>query len=370
MGDFETLRVDLGQRGYDILIGERLLTRAARHIKEALPVTRALIVSDETVARFYLHRLTNSLEAENIASRSIIIAPGEASKSLASFSHIMESLLEQKPDRNTVVIALGGGVVGDLAGFAASVLLRGVPYVQIPTSLLAQVDSSVGGKTGINSHYGKNFIGSFYQPRLVLADIATLSTLEPRHMMAGYAEILKYALINDPDFFEWLSEHGNAIVHGDIAALTYAVKQCCAAKAAIVAQDEKEQGMRALLNLGHTFAHALEAEIGYGGALLHGEAVALGMMMACDLSVRMKLCNPAVRERLLKHYNDVGLPVSVLDITPDWDVDALMEHFTRDKKAQDGKMTFILMRGIGDAFVTKGVDVALLRSVLMQHCTP
>jgi 3-dehydroquinate synthase len=366
----ETLRVELGERGYDIVVGERLLAQAGRYIAPLLKHKHVIIVSDENVARLYLHRLTSALEEQQIRSRSVIVAAGEQTKSLESFAQLIETILEQKPSRTTTLIALGGGVVGDITGYAASVLLRGVDFIQIPTTLLAQVDSSVGGKTGINSRYGKNLIGSFHQPLLVLTDVSTLSTLPKREWLAGYAETVKYGFINDPGFFAWLESNAPALLAGDCAAMSQAIVKSCAAKAAIVAADEHENGVRALLNFGHTFAHALEAETGFGDTLLHGEAVAIGMAMAFRLSVAMGLCPQADLDRALAHYAATGLPASPLDIQPSWHIDRMMDHFTRDKKAKDGKLTFILTRGIGEAFVTQDVDKETIRQLLVDTCTP
>jgi len=364
----ERLRVELGDQGYAIIVGERLLAQAGEHIAPLLPSKRVIIISDETVARFYLHRLTNALEEKGISWRSVIVKPGEGTKSWEAFGAMLESILEQKPDRHTALIALGGGVVGDVTGFAASVLLRGVPFIQMPTTLLAQVDSAVGGKTGINSRYGKNLIGSFHQPRLVLADVAALGTLPKRELLAGYAEMVKYGFIEDAPFFAWLEQHATALLAGDATLMTQAIVKSCAAKAAIVAADEKETGRRALLNFGHTFGHALEAETGYGEALLHGEAVAIGMALAFQLSVAMGLCPPEALERVRRHYALTGLPFSPRQIRPEWDIPRLMEHFTRDKKNKDGKVTFILTHGIGEAFITQDVDKALLEQTLVQAC--
>ena len=368
MAEPQRVQVALGERGYEIVVGERILGKAGKHITPLIKTPKVLIVSDEIVARLYLHRLTNALEEAGIRSRCVLVKPGEGSKSMANFADLMENLLAEKPDRNTTLSALGGGVVGDLTGFAASVLLRGVKFIQIPTTLLAQVDSSVGGKTGVNSQYGKNLIGSFHQPQLVLADVSVLKSLPPRELRAGYAEVLKYGLINDPEFFAWLEANGAALLSGDSELMIQAVVKSCAAKAAIVSADEKEQGQRALLNLGHTFGHALEAETGYSDTLLHGEAVAIGMVLALRLSVAMGLCPEADLQRTLAHYKAAELPASPLDIRADWNVDALMEHFTRDKKVADGKLTFILLRGIGKSFVTQDVDVAQLREALVLAC--
>lgn len=364
----DLVRVELGERSYEIKVGERLIAEAGKHIAPLLKQKNVIIVTDENVAKFYLHRLTNALEEQKISYRCAIVKPGEGTKSLSAFGELMETLLEYRPERSTPLIALGGGVVGDLTGFAASILLRGVDFIQIPTTLLAQVDSSVGGKTGINSQWGKNLIGSFHQPRLVLADVGTLSTLPKRELLAGYAETLKYGLIRDTEFFAWLEQNGAKLLGGDNALRSEAIIKSCKAKAAIVAQDEKESGVRALLNFGHTFGHALEAETGYGDTLLHGEAVAIGMILALQVSVAMKLCPKDDLERTLSHYQACGLPASPAAVQAKWDVDRLVDHFTRDKKASGGKATFILSRGIGKAFVTQEVDMGIIRDTLAQAC--
>lgn len=365
----ELLRVELGSRSYDIQVGDRVLADAGKILKPLIGSRRLIIVSDEQVARLYLHRLSNALEAENILYRSVVIKPGESTKSLPSFSNLIETLLEQNPDRKTVLVALGGGVVGDITGFAASVLLRGVDFIQIPTTLLSQVDSSVGGKTGINSKSGKNLIGSFHQPILVLADVSTLATLPERERKAGYAEVIKYGFINDEPFFAWLEKNGAPLLKGDTHLLADAVVRSCKAKASIVGRDEKESNVRALLNFGHTFGHALEAETGYSDALLHGEAVAIGMVMAFAASVKMGLCPQKDLERVLAHYKAMGLPASPLSVRKDWDIEKLMGHFEHDKKTESGKLTFILSRGIGEAFIAKDVEKTLIRQVLVESCT-
>ena len=361
----EKLHVELDKRGYDIFVGERLLSRAGEYIASCIK-GNVIVVSDENVLRFYLHRLTNALEAQKISYRCVMIKSGDGNKNLAAFNELMEALLELKPDRKTTLIALGGGVVGDITGFAASVLLRGVEFIQIPTTLLSQVDSSVGGKTGINSRYGKNLIGSFHQPILVLADVATLSTLPKREWLAGYAETVKYGFINSLPFFEWLEANGMALLNGDLALMTQAILHSCKAKADIVAADEKEQNIRALLNFGHTFGHAIEAETGYSDKVVHGEAVAIGMMMAFETSVAMGLCPEADLQRIRVHYNMVGLLSSLREVQAQWNVDALMEHFSRDKKNSDGKLTFILTRGIGKAFITQEVNKEIVRELLAR----
>ncbi len=364
----ERLRVELGERSYDIVVGERLLAQAGEHIAPLLKGKNVIIVSDKTVARHYLHRLTGALEEKGIRTRVALVKEGDHNKSLREYARLMEALLEQKPDRQTTLIALGGGVVGDITGFAASTLLRGVDFIQIPTTLLAQVDSSVGGKTGINSRWGKNLIGTFYQPELVLADVGTLDTLPRRELLCGYAETLKYGLINDKAFYEWLEMRGKLLLDGDVELRTKAILKSCGAKAAIVAADERESGQRALLNFGHTFGHALEAATGYSKKLLHGEAVAIGMAMAFSISVEMGLCPREDYERVLAHYKLTGLPASPTTVRARWDINALMESFTRDKKAKDGKLTFILTRGIGKAFVTQEVGRNQLRDTLAQAC--
>jgi 3-dehydroquinate synthase len=301
----------------------------------------------------------------------VILPPGEHTKDFSFFQKLTSDLLDIGIERSTVVVAFGGGVIGDLTGFAAAVLLRGIDFVQIPTTLLAQVDSSVGGKTAIDMPQGKNLVGAFHQPRLVLADTDVLQTLPRREVLAGYAEVVKYGLINDPAFFEWLESNGEAVVSVDAAAARQAVAHSCQAKAAIVARDETEQGDRALLNLGHTFAHALETETGYGPDLLHGEAVAAGMAIAFDLSVRLGLCPAADAARVRRHLRAVGLPAGLSDIKTSgnqrrWNIGALLSHMGRDKKVRDGKVTFILARGIGQAFQAPGVDLAAVEALLQE----
>ncbi len=357
----ERVRVNLG---YDIIIGERILAEAGRHIA---PFVKGgvVIVSDETVARLYLHRLTNALEEQKISSRAVIIPPGEGSKSWEIFGETIEHILEQQPDRQTVLIALGGGVVGDVTGFAASVLLRGVPFVQIPTTLLSQVDSAVGGKTGINAKAGKNLIGSFHQPKLVLSDVSLLATLPKRQWLAGYAEMLKYGLIRDAAFFAWLEKNGAALL-SDMALISEAIRQSCAAKAAIVERDEKESGERALLNFGHTFAHALEAETGFSDTLLHGEAVAIGMILAMKLSLKLGILKNDAPARVRAHYKAMGLPALPREIRHDWDAEKIMSHFARDKKAKNGQLTFIVSRGIGQAEIANNVDKSIVQQTLVE----
>ena len=360
----ERVTVDLGNRSYDILIGENLIARAGELITPVLRQKRVIIVTDTNVAPLHLPALTQALDAAGIIHSAIILPDGEGSKSFSVLETLMDKLLDAKPERKTALIAFGGGVIGDLTGFAASILLRGVPFIQIPTTLLSQVDSSVGGKTGINTRHGKNLVGSFYQPRMVLADTRVLSTLPPRQMRAGYAEVVKYGLIDDPEFFQWLEANGQAVVDGAPKALTHAIRTSCLRKADIVRQDEHESGKRALLNLGHTFGHALEAETGFGDTLLHGEAVALGTVLAFQLSVAKGICREEEAKRVIAHFNATGLPTRLQDICDTWDANALIHHFAQDKKVENGRLTFILNRGIGMSFITQDTTREELANLL------
>ncbi len=362
------LRVELENRSYDILVGSGLIARAVEHIAPVIPSKRVIILSDETVAAHYAKPLMASLDKGGIRHDLITVSAGEGSKSFATFERVMEQLLALKPDRKTTLIALGGGVVGDLTGFAASVLLRGVPFIQIPTTLLAQVDSSVGGKTGINSTHGKNLVGSFYQPLLVLADMDTLNTLPPRELRAGYAEVLKYGLILSPEFYADCLRDGAKVIAGEADFREWAVLASCAFKAEVVKADEREANdMRALLNFGHTFGHALEAETGFGEKLLHGEAVAIGMVMACRLSQRMGLIDAGVEQGLTEHLRALGMKATPRDVAHAWDVDAICRHFASDKKAEGGALTFIVLNAVGKATVARNVDPALARAVVASY---
>jgi 3-dehydroquinate synthase len=365
------VRVDLAGRAYDIVIGPGLVDKVGELSAKLLPARRVLVVTDETVAPLYAARVSASFKNAGIDAATITVPGGESSKEFGAFGRLMNELLDCRPDRKTTLVALGGGVVGDLTGFAASVLLRGVDFIQVPTTLLAQVDSSVGGKTGINTRHGKNLVGAFHQPRLVVADTGVLDTLPRRELLAGYAEVAKYGLIDDPAFWAWCEQNGGAALDGDAARRTYAIEQSCRAKARIVAADERETtDLRALLNLGHTFGHALEAETGFGPDLLHGEAVGAGMAMAFDLSAALGLCPPADAERVRHHLASVGLPVRLRAIGGDnrhrWNAAKLIEHMRGDKKAEAGRLTFVLARAIGQAFVTREVDEAVLGTVLDQ----
>jgi shikimate kinase / 3-dehydroquinate synthase len=361
----ERVRVDLGERGYDILIGERLIGEAGAHLARLAPGAAVAIITDENVARHHLAGLEAALAAADIRYQSIVVAPGEGSKSYASFERVCDAILAGKFERGDCVIALGGGVVGDLAGFAAASVRRGMRLLQLPTSLLAQVDSSVGGKTGINSPHGKNLVGAFHQPVLVLADTTCLASLPEREFRAGYAEVVKYGLIGDLVFFDWLEANWRRVFAGG-PERTRAIAKSCAAKAAIVAADEHESGERALLNLGHTFAHALERLTGYDGSrLVHGEAVAIGIACAFRFSARRGLASEAEARRVEAHLVAVGLPVHIRDI-PDWNANAaaIVEAMMQDKKVKRGILTFILTHGIGRCFVAKNVDADEVRTFL------
>jgi 3-dehydroquinate synthase len=361
----ERLAVALGARGYDIVIGRGLLAEAGVLLAPVLRQKRAVIVTDRNVARPYLARFAASLDAAGIRHDAITLPPGEATKDFAHFARLCEDVLALGIERATAIIALGGGVVGDLAGFAAASLLRGLDLVQVPTTLLAQVDSSVGGKTAIDSAHGKNLIGAFHQPALVLADIDTLESLPRRELLAGYAEVVKYGLIRDRAFYDWLEAEGGALVAGDAAARQQAVRQSCAIKAAIVAADERETGERALLNFGHTFGHALEAATGFGERLKHGEAVALGMKLAFDLAARLELCPPEAAARVGRHFAGLGLPTSLSLLGNDAPgAAALLALMHKDKKVRDGRVTLILPRDIGDAFICRDVAPAVLADFL------
>jgi 3-dehydroquinate synthase len=363
----ERLRVALGERAYDIVVGPRLIEQAGVEILPLMRRRHAVVVTDETVARHYIAPLRDSLAAAGIANHTVVLPPGEETKDLDHFGRLAEEILACSVERGSMLVALGGGVVGDVTGFAAATLLRGIDFVQIPTTLLAQVDSSVGGKTGINTRTGKNLIGAFYQPRLVLADTGALATLPRRELLAGYAETVKYGLIRDAEFFAWCERQGNALCALEPGPIRHAVVTSCAMKAAIVAIDEREEGDRALLNFGHTFGHALETETGFSSRLLHGEAVALGMMLAFDFAARLGLVAEAEGARVRRHFESTGLPtrlaaVGLAGIPPE----RLLAHMGKDKKVRDGQIALILPRRIGDAFVMKDAPVDALREFLAQ----
>jgi shikimate kinase / 3-dehydroquinate synthase len=352
------LHVSLSSSSYDVVIGDGLLGRAGALLAPRLPQKRAVVVTDQTVAELHLPALMQGLAQTGIDASSIVVKAGEATKSLEVYADVVDQMLEARVERRTAVIALGGGVVGDLAGFVAATVLRGLPFIQIPTTLLSQVDSSVGGKTGVNTRRGKNLVGAFYQPRMVLADTGTLATLPPRELKAGYAEIAKAGLIGDAAFFAWCERYGAAVVSGDREAQAEAIKRACAFKAAVVGDDEREEKPndgRALLNLGHTFGHALEAEYGYDGGLLHGEGVAVGLGLAFKLSARLGHCAQADAERVIAHVSAVGLPADLSMLNRRFSASTLIGHMRRDKKVRDGALTFVLTRGIGQAFTSADV---------------
>jgi 3-dehydroquinate synthase len=358
------VQVALGARTYDIVIGRGLLASLGARTKALRPGAKTVIVTDETVAKLHRAATEQSLAAAGIESSAIVVPPGEGSKNYATFEKVCEAIIAARIERADLAIALGGGVIGDLAGFAASCVRRGLDFVQVPTTLLAQVDSSVGGKTGINSRQGKNLIGAFHQPVMVIADTALLDTLPVRDFRAGYAEVAKYGLLGDAAFFSWLEANWQDIFAGG-SAREHAIAVCCRAKAAIVARDERETGERALLNLGHTFGHALEAGAGFSDRLLHGEGVALGMVLAFEFSARKGLIGADVAARARAHLAAVGLPTHVSQVpggVPG--VDALMDLIAQDKKVKRGRLTFILVQGIGQAFIENNVDPFEVRAFL------
>jgi shikimate kinase/3-dehydroquinate synthase len=364
------LTVPLAGRAYEVLAGPGLLARAGALMAPLLPARRVAVVSDAHVAAWHGDTLRAGLAAGEVELRTLIeVPPGEASKDLATLGRVLDGLLAAGLDRRTGVVALGGGVVGDLAGFAASVAMRGVPFLQVPTSLLAQVDSSVGGKTGINLPAGKNLAGAFHQPRLVLADTDTLATLPARELRAGWAEVAKHGLIEGA-MFGWCEAHGAEAMAGDPAALAHAVVESCRLKGAVVAADEREEapdGGRALLNLGHTFGHAIEAEAGYDGTLLHGEAVAIGLVLAAELSAQLGHASPALGPRIAAHLRGVGLPARLSDLPRRFAVAALMARMRSDKKARDGALRFVLLRAPGEVFTADDVPAEVVEEVLRQQ---
>ena len=363
----ETVHVPLEGREYDIHIGPGLMAQSGGLIAPLLARPRVAIVADEHVADLHLTSLLNGFKTQGISAVHMTLPRGEGTKRWPHFERVVEWLLEQKVERNDVVIAFGGGVIGDLVGFAAAVLRRGVRFVQVPTSLLAQVDSSVGGKTGINAPQGKNLIGAFHQPSMVLADTEVLGTLTERDYLAGYGEVVKYGLLGDSEFFQWLEGNASRAAEGDMAARIAAVKRSVEMKAEIVVRDETEQGDRALLNLGHTFCHALEAATEYSDRLLHGEGVAIGCALAFELSSRMGLCPQEDPSRVRAHLRDMKMKVDLCDIAGELpDADTLLELMGQDKKVVDGKLRFILARGIGEAFVTSDVDPEMVRDLLQE----
>jgi 3-dehydroquinate synthase len=365
--DVVRVPVALGERSYDILIGAGLVARAGSLIRGVLPKSRVAVVTDETVAALHLPAFTDALRSAGVETAAVVVPAGEGSKSFPQLERVVDAVIAGRFERGDAVVALGGGVVGDLAGFAAGIVRRGMRFVQVPTTLLAQVDSSVGGKTGINVVHGKNLVGVFHQPDLVIADTGVLDTLSAREFRAGYAEVAKYGLIDDAGFFAWLEDQWRAVFAGG-AARAHAIAVSCRSKAAIVARDERETGDRALLNLGHTFGHALEAAAGYTGALVHGEAIAVGMVLAHDFSVRMNLMGPDDALRVRRHLDAVGLPTRLDQVpVPLPDADGLLGLILQDKKVVRGALTFILTRGIGEAFIARDVPPEAVRAFLADE---
>jgi 3-dehydroquinate synthase len=376
-GDPTIVNVALGERAYDLVIGRGVIASLGARARALRPGAKAAIVTDDIVARLHLEAAEAGLAAGRVASSRVVIGAGEGAKSYAGLERICEALIAARLERGDLVVALGGGVVGDLAGFAAAIVRRGLDYIQVPTTLLAQVDSAVGGKTAINSSQGKNLIGAFHQPRLVLADTAMLDTLPMRQFRAGYAEVVKYALLGDAGFFAWLDANvkdvfaGIGAGGGGGAAREHAIATSCRMKAAIVARDERESGERALLNLGHTFGHALEAAAGFSDRLLHGEAVAIGIALAADFSVRRGVLAPETAARAIGHLGRAGLPVRIEEVAGDWpDADALLDLMAQDKKVKRGKLNLILLRDIGHAYMAPDVDPAPLRAFLVEKLKP
>ncbi len=361
----QTVHVDLAERSYDVEIGPGLLAQSGERIAPLIKRKRVAVLTDETVAGLHLDALREGLASAGIEMSALALPAGEATKSWPHFERAVEWLLAEKVERNDIVVALGGGVIGDLAGFAAAVMRRGVRFVQIPTSLLAQVDSSVGGKTGINAPHGKNLIGAFHQPSLVLADTDVLGSLQARDFLAGYGEVVKYGLLGDAKFFEWLEQNGPILASGDMAARVQAVTRSVQMKADIVARDETEQGDRALLNLGHTFCHALEAATGYSDRLLHGEGVAIGCALAFETSSRLGLCSQEDPSRVRAHLRAMGMKTDLADIPGELpNAETLVDLMGQDKKVMDGQLRFVMARGIGQAFVTSDVPRETVVSVL------
>ncbi len=364
----DILTVGLGERAYDITIGPGLIDNAGTILGSIAADRHIIIISDRAVAALHLDRLITGLKPVARKIDHFDVPAGEASKSMTMLSRLLDDILQIGVDRSVLLVAFGGGVIGDLVGFAAASLLRGVDFVQIPTSLLAQVDSSVGGKTGVNAAAGKNLIGAFHQPRAVLVDTGLLATLPERELRAGYAEMVKYGLLGDADFFNWLDSNAAQLLARNETALAYAIQKSCTAKARIVEADEREAGQRALLNLGHTFAHAFEAVAGYDGRLLHGEAVAAGLGLAFDLSHRLDFCSAGDVARCKDHLRAHGLPADQRDLAAgNADTKTLIGHMKHDKKVRDGKMHFILVRAIGDAFVSGDVPPKAIEALLEEN---
>ena len=369
MSERRTVRVDLGERGYDIVIGERLLETADQALTPIVAGRRMVVVTDEVIRDAYLPRLAPALDRLGVRWDAVLLPAGEGAKSFRELEALLDRLLDLGIDRSSVLVAFGGGVVGDVAGFAAALFMRGIDLVQIPTTLMSQVDSAVGGKNAINTRHGKNLVGSFHQPRIVLNDVSVLRSLPHREMLSGYGEIVKYGLIRGEAVFGWLERNASALLGHDTDALTEAVRMGCETKAGIVASDERDRGDRALVNLGHTFAHAAEAEAGFG-AFPHGEAVAAGLAAATTLSARLGHCEPSLVGRLRDHLRSTDLPerIGALDSVRPWNPSAVFGHMTHDKKTVAGRIHFVLLRGLGAPFVDGAVPDEIVLEVLDGEC--
>ena len=366
VNEHNKLRIDLKENSYDIIIEHGLLACLGTLISNTFVKPKTFIVTDNNISVHWLKQTIESLSAQGISPKVLEVPVGESTKSFINLEKIIDQLLESKVDRDSLLIALGGGVIGDLAGFAGAVTLRGIKVIQVPTTLLSQVDSSVGGKTGINVRQGKNLVGSFYQPSLVAIDTQVLETLPPRQLFAGYAEVVKYGLIKDCSFFDWLELNGKKVLEGDKLAQQFAIFTSCRIKAEIVEADEKEQDLRAILNFGHTFGHALEAEAGYDGNLLHGEAVSIGMVMAIELSKNLGYLSGQDAGRAIKYIRNIGLPTNIKSIkgSTSWNPDGLMQHMQHDKKVSNGQLRFVLLKGIGEAYLTADVEKKEVYSII------
>ncbi len=364
----DSLKINTPSGAYPIYFGSDYLADLQGYLKPYIKGHKIFIVTDKQVAELYLDHVEKACGAMGVKVISFILEAGESTKAFQVFERVSTDMLRAEPDRRTTLLALGGGVVGDLTGFIASVLLRGVPFIQIPTTLLAQVDSSVGGKTAINCKAGKNLIGSFYQPDAVFMDLATLKSLPKRELLAGYAEIIKYGLLGDKAFYDTLLQCGERVVGGDAKLQQQMVKYCCKMKADIVSQDEKEQGKRALLNLGHTFGHAIEKQAGYDGSVLHGEAVALGCVMAMALAVKAGKVSESDKDALITHFKKIGLPTKFADLQGNhiWDAATLTKHCYQDKKAEGGALTFITLDAIGKAVVSRDINAADITAIFTE----
>ena len=366
VNEHNKLRIDLKENSYDIIIEHGLLSNLGTLISQKFVKPKTFIVTDDNISVHWLEQTLESLSAQGISPKVLEVPAGENTKSFINLEKIIDQLLESKVDRGSLLIALGGGVIGDLAGFAGAVTLRGIKVVQVPTTLLSQVDSSVGGKTGINVRQGKNLVGSFYQPSLVAIDTQVLKTLPPRQLFAGYAEVVKYGLIKDCSFFDWLELNGKKVLEGDKLAQQFAIFTSCRIKAEIVEADEKEQDLRAILNFGHTFGHALEAEAGYDGNLLHGEAVSIGMVMAIELSKNLGHLSGQDAGRAVEYIRSIGLPTNINSIegSNSWHPDGLIQHMQHDKKVSNGQLRFVLIKDIGEAYLTADVEKKQVFGVL------